>query len=254
MFGDELKRWRLARRLSQEALSDLAQVSTRHLSCLERNIAWPSESMVLKLSRALELPLRERNSMLGVAGYAQRWHDNGEEIPTGLMPVVDRILATQAVPAYALNGKFTVLRANPLGWTMLKMLTPDAEPGMNVAEVFLSDGAHRTLILDYPAAGRGFLARLRAEAAGQGPNSPLRPIIQAAERDPIFAASEDGPASADPVLPLTIDMMGTETRWLTVLLSFGTPQDAMVEQLTIEQMLPADDATEAFLKAIAQPN
>jgi transcriptional regulator with XRE-family HTH domain len=70
-FGGLLKRWRSARRLSQEALSFEAEISTRHLSFLETGKARPSREMVLLLSSALELELRERNLMLGAAGFAR---------------------------------------------------------------------------------------------------------------------------------------------------------------------------------------
>ncbi|HEY0882075.1 MAG TPA: helix-turn-helix transcriptional regulator, partial [Archangium sp.] len=46
-FGQLLKKWRSARRLSQEALADDAEISTRHLSFLETGKAKPSREMVL---------------------------------------------------------------------------------------------------------------------------------------------------------------------------------------------------------------
>lgn len=251
MFGGELKRWRQTRRLSQEDLAGVAGISARHVSCLERGVSWPSEAMVLKLGRALDLPLRERNSFLGAAGFAQRWHDSGDEVPVELRPILDRLLSTLTVPAYALSGSFTIYQANPLGWIILRMLKPDAAPGMNLAKVFLGGGPHRELIIDYPATAQALLARLRTEASAHGPGSSLWPIIHAAENDPALGIdAPQTPVSADPVLPLSVDVMGTTTKWLTILMSFGTPQDAMVEQLTIEQLLPADDATEALVRQL----
>ena len=69
-FGFLLRRWRALRRLSQLDLALDAEVSTRHLSCVERGRAQPSREMVLRLAETLQVPLRERNALLLAAGYA----------------------------------------------------------------------------------------------------------------------------------------------------------------------------------------
>src|SRR5205814_2334445 len=69
-FGPLLSRWRARRRLSQLDLSVEAGISTRHLSFLETGRSQPSREMVLLLSRALDVPLRDRNQLLTMAGYA----------------------------------------------------------------------------------------------------------------------------------------------------------------------------------------
>ncbi len=52
-FGLLLRRWRVIRRLSQLNLALDAEISTRHLSCLETGRAQPSREMVLRLADAL---------------------------------------------------------------------------------------------------------------------------------------------------------------------------------------------------------
>src|SRR5687768_16068675 len=69
-FGELLRRWRSARRQTQEALAFDAEVSTRHLSFLEAGKSAPSRQMVLVLASALDLPLRDRNTLLLSAGFA----------------------------------------------------------------------------------------------------------------------------------------------------------------------------------------
>ena len=251
MFGPELRRWRDARRLSQEALAGAAGFSPRHVSCLERGVAWPSEPMVLRLSRALDLPLRERNALLGTAGYAARWSDAGDKVPEALLPAVDRLLGGAPWPAYALSGTYRVLRANAAGWALLNVLRPGAGEGLDLIRAFAGPGPHRTLIEDFPRVARSFLARARADAAQQGPTSPLWAAVDEAEKhlegEP---GGDDQPPTAEAVLPVTLTLGDQRTRWLTVLLGFGSPQDAMVEQLTIEQFMPADEATEASARRL----
>ncbi|HEY6387837.1 MAG TPA: helix-turn-helix transcriptional regulator [Candidatus Acidoferrum sp.] len=76
-FGLLLRRWRAVRRVSQLALALDADISTRHLSCVETGRARPSREMVLRLAEALQVPLRERNALLLAAGYAPVYRQLG---------------------------------------------------------------------------------------------------------------------------------------------------------------------------------
>ena len=69
-FGDQLRAWRMRRRMSQMDLANEADISTRHLSFVETGRSAPSREMVLRLAERLEVPLRERNALLVAAGFA----------------------------------------------------------------------------------------------------------------------------------------------------------------------------------------
>src|SRR3954465_2138565 len=68
--GNLLRDWRQHRRMSQLDLSVEAEVSTRHLSFVETGRSKPSRELVLHLAEHLDVPLRERNTLLVAAGYA----------------------------------------------------------------------------------------------------------------------------------------------------------------------------------------
>src|SRR5579863_2386407 len=68
-FGVLMRRWRAIRRISQLTLALEANISTRHLSCIETGRAQPSQEVILRLAGALAIPLRERNMLLTSAGY-----------------------------------------------------------------------------------------------------------------------------------------------------------------------------------------
>src|SRR5690606_20165641 len=68
--GQLIRTWRQRRRLSQLDLACEASMSTRHLSLLETGRARPSREMLLHLAEQLDIPLRERNSLLTAGGYA----------------------------------------------------------------------------------------------------------------------------------------------------------------------------------------
>ena len=114
-FGGLLRRWRTARRLTQEALAFDAEVSTRHVSFLEGGKAQPSREMVLLLGSALDLPLKERNALLLAAGFAHAYRASPLDGDDGarVRAVLDRILAKHApYPALVYDRRGDVVRMN----------------------------------------------------------------------------------------------------------------------------------------------
>ena len=85
-FGSLLREWRQRRRVSQLDLACMGEVSTRHLSFLERGRSRPGREMVIRLAESLGLTLRERNGLLLSAGYAPAFDESGLDAP-GLEPV-----------------------------------------------------------------------------------------------------------------------------------------------------------------------
>src|SRR3954451_21318744 len=65
-----LRFWRHRRRMSQLDLAQTAAVSTKHLSFVETGRSRPSRQLLVHLADALAMPLRERNRLLLVAGFA----------------------------------------------------------------------------------------------------------------------------------------------------------------------------------------
>ena len=80
-FGEHLRHWRQHRRLSQLDLAANADISTRHLSYVETGRASPSREMVLRLTERLDVPLRERNTLLVAAGFAPMYRESRLDDP-----------------------------------------------------------------------------------------------------------------------------------------------------------------------------
>ena len=81
MFGPMLRTWRRRRGASQLALALQSGVSQRHVSFLESGRARPSREMVVQLSTALDVPLRQRNAMLLAAGFAPAYRESNLAAP-----------------------------------------------------------------------------------------------------------------------------------------------------------------------------
>src|ERR1700754_3224109 len=79
--GEQLRDWRRRRRLSQLDLSIQADISTRHLSFVETGRSRPTPEMIIRLTEKLDVPLRERNTMLLAGGYAPAYPQHGLDEP-----------------------------------------------------------------------------------------------------------------------------------------------------------------------------
>ena len=115
LFGPMLRAWRRRRGASQLALALQSGVSQRHVSFLESGRARPSREMVVQLTSALDVPLRQRNAMLLAAGFAPVYRESNLAAPE-LAPVrqaIDRMLKQQEpYPAVVIDRLWNLLQAN----------------------------------------------------------------------------------------------------------------------------------------------
>ena len=114
-LGTLLRDWRQRRRLSQLDLALEAGVSARHLSFLETGRSKPSREMVLHLSEQLDVPLRDRNSLLLAAGFAPAFEERPIDAPE-MAPVraaLDRVLTGhEPFPAVVVDRWWNLAAAN----------------------------------------------------------------------------------------------------------------------------------------------
>ena len=110
-----LRDWREDRRRSQLDLSLDVGVSTRHLSFVETGKAKPSPELVLALAEHLEVPLRERNTMLMAAGYAPRYQHTPLEddaMTTVRQALQHLIAAHDPYPAVVVDRTWDIVMSN----------------------------------------------------------------------------------------------------------------------------------------------
>src|SRR5258705_8514848 len=114
-FGPMLRAWRRRRGASQLALALQSGVSQRHVSFLESGRAKPSREMVVQLSTALDVPLRQRNTMLLAAGFAPAYRESNLGAPelTPVRQAIDRMLKQQEpYPAVVIDRLWNLQQAN----------------------------------------------------------------------------------------------------------------------------------------------
>jgi transcriptional regulator with XRE-family HTH domain len=261
-FASLLREWRSARRLTQEALAERAEVSVRHLSFLETGKANASREMILVLANGLDLPLRERNLLLGAAGFAPAYRETSLDAPA-MVPVrraLDHLLAQQEpFPALVLDHRWNVLRLN-LGAQRLfaRFVLPHAPPRLvleNLAHAVFHPEGLRRCVVDWPAVAVACAERLHREVAADTSESGPRALRDAVLAYPGLPKRALQPAlNADPPVTLPLRLRapdGVEAAFFTTLTTLGTPLDVTAEELRIESYFPLDDATDALMRKLA---
>jgi transcriptional regulator with XRE-family HTH domain len=258
-FGSLLRRWRDHRRLSQEALANDAEISTRHLSCLESGKARPSREMVLVLASALDVPLRDRNAMLAAAGFAAVYREStlGDDTLAPLTQAIDLILERQEpFGAVVLDRWWDVKRMNAGAARLFARFPPTCdEPPVvgNVVRAVLHPHALRPYVVNWEEVAKATVQRLQRDLAASPDDERGQALLREVLSYPDLpaAATEPWGYTAAPFLSVHLRRGDEEVRLFTLLTTLGTPLDVTAQELAIESYFPADAASDRYLRAIA---
>ncbi|WP_406343699.1 helix-turn-helix domain-containing protein [Streptomyces sp. NBC_01578] len=258
--GPLLRSWRQQRRISQLELALRADSSARHISFIETGRSRPSEEMILRLADHLDIPVRERNALLVVAGYAPHYAETALDDPAmgALRDGMEQLLqGYDPYPALVVDGTYTVVAANQ-GIEML--LEGVAEhllaPPLNAMRLTLHPQGLAPRIRNLRAWRADLLAQMERQIA-LARSAELRELYEevAAYPVPDGADGQDEPAGPPSALsfalPLVIEHHGRVLSFVSSIATFNTPMDVTVAELAIETFLPADQETASYLRSLA---
>ncbi|WP_210943671.1 helix-turn-helix domain-containing protein [Streptomyces sp. MK37H] len=136
--GVLLRSWRQRRRRSQLDVSLAAELSTRHLSCIETGRAKPSREMIRRLCDELDV-LRERNALYLAGGFAPVHPERALADLGAACAAVEAVLTgREPNPALAVNVRWELLAANRVMGVFLGDVTGEsARPPLNVLRATL---------------------------------------------------------------------------------------------------------------------
>jgi transcriptional regulator with XRE-family HTH domain len=258
--GELVRSWRTARRRSQMDLALDVGVSTRHLSFVETGRARPSPELVLALADRLDVPLRERNDLLLAAGYAPRYPERSLDDPhlQRARSAMQRMLdAHDPYPGVAIDRHWNIVLANRAASMLIAAVPADLlGPPVNVFRVCLHPrglAAHTRNLDEWAAYLLGQLRRAWVRTN----DAEFAALLAELREDPRIAAIDDHAISSSAqdalVVPVDLDLDGTELSMFTTLTTFGGPRDVTLDELAVELFYPADDRTEALLRDTAAP-
>ena len=247
-LGDALRQWRRVRHVSQMDLALEAEISPRHLSFIETGRSQPSRDVVLQLASALRLPYRHRNSLLLAAGFAPEYSASRLE-DEHMAPVryaLQRHLEQhEPFPAVVVNPAYDILLANEgFEQTVSWFAGPEAlEKYANMARLTFAEDGLRPYLTCWPFMRDQLLARLREEALMTQDSTIWTLIADLQALEPEAEVSPPDMSAGFPVMSLELRRGEQTLRFFSTITSFGTPLDATVQELRLESMFPADEAT-----------
>jgi transcriptional regulator with XRE-family HTH domain len=261
-FQSACRQWRQFRKLSQLDLALSANVSQRHVSWLETGRSKPSREMVVRLSDAMEIPLRERNVLLQSAGYASGYNETSLDEPA-MKPVLEALNHVlqhhDPLPAVVVDRFWNVKKKNQAAGLLLGLAgDPEillnnigATDEINLALLTLHPQGLRQYITNWDQAAPAFIRRLKSEALACGDQKVGALFAGLFELAGPVDDGEPFTAGLLPVLPLELNINGLELSLFSVISTFGTPQDITTDELRVEAFYPTNEKTEAFFKNLA---
>ncbi|WP_433679657.1 helix-turn-helix domain-containing protein [Nocardia sp. CA-119907] len=260
--GALLRDWRQRRRLSQLDLALSADSSARHISYVETGRSKPSRAMILRLCDALEVPLRERNTLLLAADYAPAYRESSLD-DAGLASVrsaLDIMLtAHEPYPAVVVDRLWHVVGENAaMGLFMTGIPDELLLPRPNVYRLVLHPDGLSGRLANLTQVRELFLERLsrQVDATGDAELRALYDEVVAYPLPPDYREEpDDDAAQPSPFeVPLRIRTPFGELRMFSTMATFGAPADITLSELAIELFYPLDACTADALRGLAAVN
>lgn len=206
--------------------------------------------MVLHLSEHLDVPLRERNTILTAAGHAPHYPHHGLDSPEqmNLRRMIEVVLNGHLPhPALAVDRHWTLIFANAAAKALMADVAAHLLNGkVNVLRLSLHPDGLAPRILNLAEWRAHLLARLDHEIV-QSADARLAALRDELATFPVPTRS--GPARSDPqqegriAVPLRLKSEAGPLAFLSTTTVFGTAVDVTLSEVTIEAFFPADERT-----------
>ena len=269
-FTEALREHRTRRHLSQLDLALRAGTSQRYVSFVESGRSRAGRGMVVRLAESMGLPLRERNDLLVLAGFAPVYPESPldsaelepvraalEHLLAGHLPypavVVDRYGDLVAAnTAFALiTGESSGEPGGQSGSDAYEVAPELLRPPVNVYRLAPHPQGIAPRIANFEVWAQHILEGLRRAAlADPSPGSRSALLL-----DELAGYVPDRPPGADHLgfaVPLQLRSPVGLLRLLTTVTTFATAVDVTLAELRLEAFLPADAETAEALALMAK--
>ncbi len=255
-LGAMLRHWRDLRGTSQLELSSNTGFSQRHISFIESGRSSPSRQTLMVIAQALDVPLRDRNSLLLAAGYAPVYSAapwNAAEMQ-GVTRALERILRQhEPFPAVVMDRYWNVLVTNeaaPRFFNSFIDMKKRTGPRNMLHLMFDPDGM-RPHVADWDQVAPTLIHRIARESVGHVTDSKTQELITAILSYPGTKAEWKTPRAVPttptlPVIPLGFIYNSATLRYFSMVTTVGTPQTIAAQELRIECLFPVDESAEAL--------
>jgi transcriptional regulator with XRE-family HTH domain len=269
-----LRHWRKIRGRNQFDLSFEAGVSQRHISFIESGRSIPSRQTLLGLAQALDVPLRERNMLLLTAGYAPVYSEaawNSVQMQS-VTKALDRILRQhEPFPSIVMDRYWNVLLTNQAAPRFFNRFIDMAsrKGPRNMLHLMFDPAGMRPFVDNWDEVATTLIQRAKSEAIGRVIDEKSNELLAALLAYPDvrtdrssstkrarnqLTQSSDSPRAQIgsvktetpimPIIPISFRHGDQLLSYFSMVTTVGTPQTVAAQELRIESMFPADEATE----------
>ena len=256
-LGVLLRHWRDTRGRSQIDLSLDAGVSQRHISFIESGRSVPSRQMLMDVAQALDVPLRERNTLLLAAGYAPLYQESAWDAleMQSVSNALGRILRQhEPFPAVVMDRYWNVLMTNESTPRLFNcFIDMAARKGpRNMLHLMFDPAGMRPFIANWEEVAKSLIQRVYRESAGRVIDEKTQELLTALLAYPDVQTDWKSPRALStvsatrtlPVIPISFVKDDQVLSYFSMVTTVGTPQTVAAQELRIECMFPADDETE----------
>jgi len=259
-LGVLVREWRNRAGMSQLDLALTLGLSTRHLSFIETDKANPSESVLYAIVRALNVPVGERNTVFMAAGFRPRQLMLGDSKPPAesAKAILDRYLAESGpYPVLVKDAIWDVVHANVLAYALFSDLlgrnVRELQKPFNVLELVFKPDLLRPKLTNWDEVADSLILHIRHEIGFASDHLAFRDVVAEVSSEPGFRQRWDSIQIGEPAPRSTVyrfSHRGVELAFEAVLMSLGSPYDAVLRGIRLDNFLPLDPKTREFLANI----
>jgi hypothetical protein len=214
----------------------------------------PSRQTLMNIAQVLDVPLRDRNVLLLSAGYAPAYSEAAWN--SGQMQSVTRALERilrqhEPFPALVMDRYWNVLMTNestPRFFNCFINMSRRTGP-RNMLHLMFDPKAMRPFVDNWEEVASSLIHRVNIEAVGRVIDEGTKELLAALRSYPGVRTdgrpnrgSSLGPIM--PIIPISFRKDDTVLNYFSMVTTVGTPQTVAAQELRIESIFPADEATE----------
>jgi transcriptional regulator with XRE-family HTH domain len=250
-LGALLRHWRKVRGKSQLDLSLDTGVSQKQISFVESGRSAPGRQTLMTIAQALDVPLRDRNTLLLAAGYAPAFPDGAWD-SVEMKSVTDalkRMLRQhEPFPALVMDRYWNVLMTNESAPRFFNCFFDMAGRGgpRNMLHLMFDPKGMRPFVANWEDLARGLFERVYRESVGRFVDEATRELLAGLLAYPDVKRAWNNPVALSfaPVIPMSFVKDDRILNYFSMVTTVGTPQTVAAQELRIECMFPADEMTE----------
>lgn len=263
-----LRHWRAVSGKSQMDLSLDSGVSQRHLSFIESGRSTPSREVLVEIATVLEVPLRDRNTLLLAAGYAPIYSDevwNSEDMRIITNALQRMLRLHEPFPAFVMDRYWNVVMMNDAAPRLFNcFIDVSALKTRNLLHMLFDPNGMRPFVVNWEETEKWLIERVYRESVGPGLDEKMKKLLaelraysapirtSPSTRRPVSDAVERYTTKHMPVSPMILKKGDTVLHYFSMVTTVGVPRAVAAQELRVDSMFPADEATESAHTAFVE--